>query len=299
MSDTSTKAPATNTTNLTIEYLDAQGQVQRTEQLQGSQFTLRVHAGQEHVIADMRTLAKNTADHEEAHETSPAPLSASSWGLPAFVNRFSAMSWALILLGIYGLLTAWQAWLTYNPDEDSRNYVAMALGLLGGVALWSAFWALLGKIIAKHARFWQHACCVLLAGVVVSLLLLVLHRLSFMLGWFALGRMDRLLLIFTICLLVWAHLSLIVPARRLGQLRLFMAVFTASSISLMMWTNHKNQDTVLDTLHSPHLFSNAWQLHKPQSASGFFEQAAKLESRIKEKAAITEPGEEGFEGGAE
>jgi hypothetical protein len=64
-------------------------------------------------------------------------------------------------------------------------------------------------------------------------------------------------------------------------------------VSLMLWTNHRKQGTVLDTLHAPHLYRPALQLSSAQPSAAFFEQAKALESSLKDKAGETEPGEDG------
>jgi hypothetical protein len=119
-----------NTLNtLTIEYLDAQGQVQRSEQLSGAHFTLRVHS-----------------DALDVHTTAPSPTSADAESLarPASQKPWQRLSpWlcALILLGIFALLTALDWWIEYNPDDSAKNLVTHALGLMGGIAAWAAVWA--------------------------------------------------------------------------------------------------------------------------------------------------------------
>jgi hypothetical protein len=283
MSTPGTNAPAPQHT-LTIEYLDAQGQVQRTEQLQGTHFTLRVQADALAVISMQADadLPSNASAEDDTAPAKPQP----SW------QRITPWAWALILFGIFALLSAVDLWIEHNPDNAAQNHVTMALGVIGALAIWAAFWALLGKIFAKHADFWQHICFVLIAGIVLGLLLAAMHFLSFSLSWRVLGRMDNLASATALALLVWAHLRLIVPKQRRGALRAGMLTFTLASVALLMWTNHRRSDTVLDSFHSPHLYRPALQLSSPQSTKTFFEQAKSLEATLKAKAGQAEPGED-------
>ncbi len=274
---------------LTIEYLDAQGHVQRTEQLQGAHFTLRVQSdalGVTHSVAHTATHAEASSDGLP-HTSEQATLPLKSW------QRISPRVWAMVLFGIFALITALDLWIEHNPDNAAQNLVTLSLGLIGAIALWAAFWALLGKIFAKHADFWLHICLVLIAGIALSLLLAAMHFLSFNLSWRMLGRMDNLASAASLALLVWAHLRLIVPAQRSAALRAGMLTFTIASVALLMWTNHRRSDTVLDTFHSPHLYRPWLQLSSPQSSQAFFEQAKSLEENLKVKAGQTEPGEDG------
>jgi hypothetical protein len=265
--------------SLTIEYLDAQGQVQRTEQLSGSHFTLRVQSDALSVIRA---------------DASPEPMPAPIHSLPKSAwQSVTPWAWALILFGIFALLSAIDIWIEYNPDDSAKNYVTMALGMTGAIALWAAFWALLGKIFAKHAYFWKHVCIVLIAGIALTLLMAAMHFLSFSLSWRTLGRMDKLTLVAALCLLAWAHLRLIVPLQRSGALRAGMLTFTLASVALVMWTNHRRSDTVLDSFHSPHLYRPALQLSSAQPSSTFFDEAKTLEITLKTKAEETQPGEDG------
>jgi hypothetical protein len=269
---------------LTIEYTDAQGQVQRTEQLSGSHFTLRVQSEALNVIA-----ANTAADSASMSLPAPQPtLALSAW------RRITPWAWALILLGIFALLSALDIWIEYNPDDSENNYVTFSLGIIGAIALWAAFWALLGKIFAKHANFWKHVCIVLIAGIVITVLTALMHFLSFSLSWRMLGRMDTLSSVAALSLLIWAHLRLIVPAQRGKALRAGMLAFTLASVALVMWTNHRRTHTVLDTFHSSYLYRPALQLSSAQTSSAFFEQAKGLEATLKTKASETEPGEDGL-----
>jgi hypothetical protein len=269
---------------LTIEYIDAQGQVQRTEQLSGEHFTLRVQSEG----LSVQTSSHNT-DDAEPHDATPSAL-LKPW------QRLSPWLLALMLFGIYALLTAIDLWVEYSPDDSSKNLVAFSLGIIGIIALWAAFWALLGKIIAKHARFWEHVCLVLAAGIVLTVIIAAMHLLSFSLSWRLLGKIDLLMMLASLCLLIWAHLRLIVPPARHLNLRLFMIVFTLSCIALLMWTNHRRQGTVLDRLHAPHLYRPALQFSDPSSSQDFFKQARSLEATLKARASKTEPGEDSIGG---
>jgi hypothetical protein len=266
---------------LTIEYTDAQGQVQRTEQLSGSHFTLRVQSDELNIVR-----ADSASEPSLAHKSVPPQ---SAW------QRITPWAWALILFGIFALLSAIDIWIEYNPDDSAKNYVTFALGTMGAIALWSAFWALLGKIFAKHANFWKHVCIVLIAGIVLTVWVAVMHFLSFSLSLRVLGRMDILSSVAALSLLIWGHLQLIVPAQRGKALRAGMLAFTLVSVALVMWTNHRRSDTVLDTFHSPHLYRPALQMSSAQTSSSFFEKAKALEETLKTKAGETEPGEDSLD----
>jgi hypothetical protein len=269
--------------SLTIEYTDAQGQVQRTEHLQGAHFTLRVQSD---------ALAVVSAPAQPVRETTPA-LPHGAW------HRLTPWAWAITLFGVFALLTALEQWIEYNPDNATQNHVMTALGLIGSVALWAALWAVLGKIFNKHAHFWSHVCMVLVAGIALTVLMGAMHLLSFSLSWRVLGRMDKLSAVAALGLLVWAHLSLILPAGRTSALRIGMVSFTVVSVALMMWTNHRRSGTVLDSHHSSHLYRPALQLSSPQASKDFFELTKNMEASLKSRAAEIEAGEDGIGGGDE
>ncbi len=278
MTDTVNSSKPDSLTRLTIEYLDAQGNLQRSEEMQGTQFTLRVQG-------DGLQLAHAASPATE--EQSEAPNTRPRWQQPIPI--------ALILLGIAALLTTVDLWIAHNPDQDSRNYVSFTLGLLGGVAAWAAVWALLGKIIAKQAHYGWHVCIALAGLIALDIAQSAMHFFSFAMGWHALGRMDILSTLFAAGLVIWAHLSLIVPLGKAKHLRVAMVSFTAVSMALLMWTNHRRSDSTLDTLHSPHLYRPSLQLTKPSTPEAFFTQAQSMEATLKAKAAITEPGEDNTE----
>jgi hypothetical protein len=269
---------------LTIEYLDAQGQVQRTEQLHGEQFTLRVQSEALSVQASLPSAS--SAEPESALQAA----SLKPW------QRVSPWLLALMLFGIYALLTAIDLWVEYSPDDSAKNLVTFSLGIIGVIALWAAFWALLGKIFAKHARFWEHVCLVLAAGIVLTVIVAAMHFFSFSLSWRMLGKIDVLTMLAGLCLLAWAHLRLIVPVQRRLHLRWGMLALTLAAVALLMWSNHRRQGTMLDRLHAPHLYRPALQMASPTSSADFFKQAKALEATLKARAQETEPGEDNTNG---
>ncbi len=289
-------APPSSAHTLTIEYLDAQGQVQRTEQLSGEHFTLRVQS--EALAVQDSALQAETPDATTpyAKHTTLAALNEKQHTTHQITQRIQPWLLALILFGIFALIHALDQWIEFNPDDSAKNLVTQSLGMIGAIALWAAFWALLCKIFTKHAHYWQHICLVLGVGIVLTVIVAAMHFSSFSFSWRALGKMDLLVSVAALSLLVWAHLRLIVPTTRHFNLRLFMIVFTISSLALLMWTNHRRQGTVLDRLHAPHLYRPALQLASPSSSQDFFKQAQSLEAELKARALVTEPGEDNLSG---
>lgn len=276
----------TGAKTLTIEYVDAQGQVQRSEQLSGEHFTLRVQS--EALTLQDSLQASVRGPETSSPENAAAPLK--PW------QRLPPWLVALLLFGVYAAITAIDQWIEYNPDDGAKNLVTLALSMMGVIALWAAFWALLSKIFTKHAHYWQHICLVLAAGIALQTIVAAMHFTSFSFSLRVLGKMDLLVSLAGLSTLAWAHLRLIVPAARHTNLRLFMIVFTISSLALLMWTNHRRQGTVLDRLHAPHLYRPALQLSSASSSEDFFKQAQSLEATLKARAQAAEPGEDNIEG---
>lgn len=273
-------AHASTANTLTIEYVGEDGQIQRVEQLHGSQFTLRVS----HETELLQTTARAFGAAALVH---PATLSSQSGA-----QGFSTWLGVLILFSTYALLSALDVWIEYNPDNTTPNYVVSALGVTAAFALWAAIWALFGKIIAKQAHYWQHMSVALITGIALTLVMTGMHLLSFSLSWRTLGRIDNLSFLATLGFLVWAHLQLIVPRTRSHHLRWSVLALTVLSITLLMWTNHRRQGTMLDTLHTPHLYHPALQLAPAQASNDFFTRARALETPLQAEAAEVEPGED-------
>ncbi|MBS7808351.1 hypothetical protein [Variovorax sp. PCZ-1] len=270
----------TSSHTLTIEYIDAQGQVQRTEQLSGEHFTLRVQSEALDVQA--------SAHPADALANQSIPRLKAGQGLKPWPL-------ALILFGIFAAIMAVHLWIEYTPGDGLANFVSVILGLVGGLALWAAFWALLGKIFVKHADFGKHVCLVLGAMILLTVIMDAMHFVSFSFSWRMLGKIDIISILAGMCLLAWAHLRLIVPKARHFNLRLGMIVFTLTAVSLLMWSNHRRQGTVLDSLHSPHLYRPALQFSGAISAQDFFKQASNMEATLKARSQKTEPGEDSIE----
>lgn len=136
----------------------------------------------------------------------------SQWPLPPEVALSTRRPWVWALLALSLVLahTAWNIWLS-DVNDKTPPYLYGLSGTLLGFAIWSAVYALMGRLISGVDRFFSHvlvACCGYLAGMACNTALDVL---AFATGWLWPMQIAQYVFIGVVALTVRAHLRLADP----------------------------------------------------------------------------------------
>lgn len=124
------------------------------------------------VVYESRLLVGKTTLILHAVDTAVPPakkLHIRGHWLSNFVHKHS---WALQLLTLI-LLGGSLTYLEHNIQNNGAELVGAVIAITLGVAMWAAFWAFIGKVLAHHGHFFKHAGIfsgVLCLGILIDLI---------------------------------------------------------------------------------------------------------------------------------
>lgn len=170
-------------------------------------------------------------------------------------------------------------WLNADPGGRLTDYVAPLLGLPIVVAVWAGFWSVGSRLIRHRFDFWRHTQIALGYPLAMSVAGLVLPVAAFALGWPFLSRISPLAIGAIASLMIAAHLTLILPARRRLVLGV-MGALLAVSMSLMLFRNYQVHDRWFTQLYVTTLAPPAMRLAPAVPTTRFFEEARALKARV-------------------
>jgi len=203
-----------------------------------------------------------------------------SWPLPPEQRLHTQRTWvwALLAISVVMAYTLWDTWLG-DVNAKSPPYLYSASGIFAAFAVWSAFYALLGRLIRGGDRFFSHvliACCGYMAGVVLNNLLNVL---SFATGWLWPEQIQQHMIILVVAFTVRAHLRLADPRHwhvmRWGVAVAAMGAMLVPLAQLWISSHRLTRIQVLEHIEHP-----ALRLAKPVSVQTLSTQANALKARV-------------------
>ncbi len=204
----------------------------------------------------------------------------SDWPLAPERSLSHRAVWPFALLALALVLAhgAWDLWLT-DVQEKSPPYLYGLSALAAGLCLWSAMYALFGRLVAGVDRFFSHlaiACTGYLAG---TLILNLLETLAFSMSWLWPARITEPVVIIVAAMTVRYHLRLADP-RHWPKLRIGLAIVASLAIVIPLaqhWVSH-HRLTDVQTLHA--IEHPALRLASPVALEEFSASAASLKVRV-------------------
>lgn len=206
--------------------------------------------------------------------------------------------WTLPLIAAVGLaMLALDQWMQSNPGTPWLDLLTPVIAGPLGLGLWCAAWALLSKLFRGQFAFGPHLRIALPWVVGLSLLVPLLHQVSFALSWPTLSRITPLLETAGSTALVWQHLAWVLPRRRLHAAVAMATGFVA--VTLFMGYNHyKHEQRWFSTLYATTLSLPALRLAPAVPLEDFVQSLRPLEAELARHAAEKdddddEPGDDG------
>ncbi|MCY7388600.1 MAG: FHA domain-containing protein [Burkholderiales bacterium] len=204
----------------------------------------------------------------------------SHWAVPAERLLSRRPEWPLALLGFVLVLAhgAWQLWLN-DLQEKSPPYL-YGLGSLAAVlCMWSAMYALFGRLLTGAERFFSHLAIASTGYLAATLILNSLELLAFSASWLWPLRITQPVVVIVAAMTVRVHLRLADP-RHWRTLRIGVVVVASLAIVIPLaqhWVSHKRLTDVqtINVIEHP-----ALRIAQPVSLQAFSAAAASLKERV-------------------
>lgn len=187
--------------------------------------------------------------------------------------------WPLAVLALALVLAhgAWNLWLNDLGDK-TPPYLYGLSGIAAGLCIWSAMYALLGRILTGGDRFFTHLLIASCAYLGAALLDNGLKMLAFASAWLWPMRISSYVMILVLALTVRAHLRVADP-RHWPKLRWAVAAVAVLSLVVPLaqrWIS-EHRLTAIQTLNV--IEHPALRLASPATITGFIASGAQLKAR--------------------
>jgi hypothetical protein len=193
--------------------------------------------------------------------------------------------WRGVLLYLLLVLavTLGQQWLDNDPGTPASTYLSTTLAMVVGISGWAMLWALGSKLFQGRLDYLVHLRLALRYSLTYMVATAVLPSLAFVTGWVIFSRISDAVGLLIMGLLMWAHLSLILPGHRRG-LSLSLVSLCAVAVGLNVWLNEQRMGRVFSELYVAALPPPAWRLATTQPTSALIDDARALKHRLEQQA---------------
>lgn len=203
----------------------------------------------------------------------------SAWPLAPELVLSRLPMWPLAVLALALVLGhgAWTVWLNDLSDKTPPYLYALS-GIAAGLCIWSAMYALLGRILTGVDRFFTHLLIASSAYLGATLLENGLQLLAFASAWLWPMRISSYLMVFVLAFTMRAHLRVADP-RHWPKLRWAVAAVVVLSIIVPLaqrWLS-EHRLTGIQTLGI--IEHPALRLAPPESITGFIAAGTQLKRR--------------------
>ncbi len=204
----------------------------------------------------------------------------SEWPLAAERPLSNRAIWPIALVGLALVLahTAWALWLT-DVNEKSPPYLYGLSGIAAALCLWSAAYALFGRLVSGNVRFLAHLAIASVGYLSISVIHDLLETMAFSFSWLWPLRVMQPVLVILGALTIRYHLRLADP-KHWRTLRIGLAVVAAAIIIIPLaqnWVTHQRL-TNIQTINS--IDYPALRLAQPVALQDFTATTSTLKERV-------------------
>lgn len=206
----------------------------------------------------------------------------SEWELAAERIVSKREVWPLALLGFVVVLsrTAWSSWLT-DTSEKTPEYLYALAGVTAILCLWSAMYAMFGRLVSGEQRFTSHLVIASIGFVLLDAVAGMMNLMAFSMSWLWPLRISYTLSILIVAGVVSFRLRLADP-RHWKTLRI--GVMTVAGLAIVipvaqLWVS----DRKLTDIQTIDLVEySALRIAKPSSVSDFTQKTLSLKESVDE-----------------
>jgi len=204
----------------------------------------------------------------------------SEWPVAPEVPLSRRSVWPFALLGLIMVLAyeAWSVWLN-DTSAQPPKYLYSLSGAAIAVCVWSAVYALLGRLISGVDRFFSHLVIASTGYLTGTFLLWLLATLSFAMSWLWPVRIHEAVVVLAMATTVRFHLRLADP-RHWRHMRIVVALVAALAIIIpvvQQWLSYQRLTDVqtLTALRHP-----ALRVADPVPLETFVEHGKALQAKV-------------------
>ncbi len=195
-------------------------------------------------------------------------------------------AWLFALVVIAAMWTAFSQWLSTAPGESGTAATGLYLAAPIGLGIWCGLWALGSKLFQRQFAFWPHLEAALFWPLVAVFAEALAGQLAFAFSMPMIAKTGHVIAFFALAMLLWSHLSIVLPARRRAFAYVITALVTVGG-GLDIAERARHQEPLIGSLYLGTISVPGLRVAKPVSAQAFVESAQPLEKRLSQWSKIT------------
>ena len=188
-------------------------------------------------------------------------------------------AWLFALVVVAALWTAFSQWLSTAPGESGTAATGLYLAAPIVLGIWCGLWALGSKLFQRQFAFWPHLEAALFWPLVAVISEAVTGQLAFAFSMPAISKAGHVVAFAAVAMLLWSHLSIVLPARRL----VFAYVVAALAVGgggLQVAERAHHQQPLVGSLYLGTISVPGMRVAKPVSAEAFVQSTQPLEKQL-------------------
>jgi pSer/pThr/pTyr-binding forkhead associated (FHA) protein len=185
----------------------------------------------------------------------------------------------VVLAVIAALWAAFNQWLTSTPGESGTQMTGLYLAAPVGLVVWCCLWALGSKLFQRQFAFWPHLQAALFWPLLAMVAETLSGQLAFAFSMPLLAKAGHLLAVAALVMLLWRHLSIVLPQRR-QSFAWVMAGLVVVGGGLDVAERARHQQPWVGSLYLGTISLPALRVVKPVSADAFVQSAQPLEKTL-------------------
>ena len=216
--------------------------------------TLRIRLAGEALVAEQRLPAAHAGSRKQA-------------------------AWLFGLVLVAAMWTAFSQWLSAAPGESGTAATGLYLAAPIGLGIWCGLWALGSKLFQRQFAFWPHLEAALFWPLVAVFAEGLAGQLAFAFSMPVIAKAGHVVAFLALAMLLWRHLSIVLPARRRAFAYVIAALVTVGG-GLDIAERARHQEPLIGSLYLGTISVPGVRVAKPVSADAFVQSAQPIEKRL-------------------
>jgi hypothetical protein len=189
------------------------------------------------------------------------------------------VAWLVGLAAVAAVWAGFSQWVVAAPGQSGSEMTALYLGAPIALAIWCSLWALGSKLFQRQFAFWPHLEAALFWPLVAMVVQTLSGQVAFALSAPWVAKAGHLGAIAAIAMLLWRHLSIVLPQRR-HAFAIVIATVLLVGGGLNIAERVRHQQPLVGDLYLGTISLPGVRVVKPVSADAFVRSAAPLEKSL-------------------
>jgi len=188
-------------------------------------------------------------------------------------------AWLVGLAVVAAVWAGFDQWVASAPGQSGGEITQVYLGVPVALAIWCSLWAMGSKLFQRQFAFWPHLEVALFWPLLAVIVQTVSAQVAFALSAPWIAKAGHLAAIGAVAMLLWRHLSIVLPQRR-RAFAIVVATVLVVGAGLNVAERMRHQQPLVGDLYLGTISLPGVRIARPVSADEFVKSAVPLEKSL-------------------